>query len=76
MQQIGNNKDENRLFDLAHTKCCRCRWVRRRVSEIMRRIQHWLNKLLTPSEVLPKEFEHLTESNDRERLAKTWSRFL
>ncbi len=76
MQQIENNKDEKRLFDLAHTECCQCRWARRRVLEAMRRVRNWFNKEFTPSEILPKEFRDTSRDFEQERMRNLWNKFL
>lgn len=73
-QQIS--KDEKRLFDQVHTECCQCRLVRRRVSEAMRRVRDWFNKELAPSEIIPKEFEDITQRLERDRMRDLWNRFL
>jgi len=70
--QTEKLNEEQKIFDQTHIQCCQCKYARRKVSAALRRMRDWFNK----PEPLPKEFEHLTESNDRERLAKIWSRFL
>lgn len=74
--QLQISKDEKRLFDQVYTECCQCRLARRRVSEAMRRVRDWFNKELGPSEIIPKEFEDITQRFERDRMRDLWNKFL
>lgn len=71
--QTEKLNEEKKIFDQTHYQCCQCKFARRKVGEALRRMKDWLNKNEEP---IPKEFEHLIKSNDQERLANIWSRFL
>jgi len=76
MVQQQANKNEKRLSDQVHTEDCHCRLVSRQTSEVKRRVRDWFIKKLTPSEILPKEFEDISQRLEGERTRVLWNRFL
>jgi len=74
--EIQNNNEAHRIFDVAHSECCKCKVARRKVSEATRRIRSWFNKKFKAEEPIPKEFKDFCQPSDQERIRSLWNKYL